>query len=190
MKKLLFFSTKPRVFWVELPPIILLIPSIIFNSKVNTLMRLYPLIFALSGITIFFALYFYRAVSLSYEEIKCIGLFSTKDKAVIKEDRALVITFLKKRRVRLEVFGKNDDGEGSYSWLRNDEPAEINLFRAKINGGTNQAKKILRYFKVDEAMIDEISECNGAEFDSAELSVSTKSTDELKEIRIYFKKTI
>ena len=190
MKKLLFFSTKPFLFWVELPPAIFLVPAIIYNSSVEGLMKLYPLIFALSATIIFFALYIYKAVSISYEEIRCIGLFSSKDRAVIKQDRALVITLLKKNRIKLELFGKNNDGDSSYAWLKDDDPAEINLFREKINGSTRTAKKILRYFKVDESQIKNLFENDAFEFVSDELSVSSIMKDEIKTVRIYFNKTI
>ena len=190
MKKLFFLSTKLRLFWVEIPPILTLIPAIIYNGSVNTLIKLYPLIVALSVLILFFALYLFKGVLISNEEIRSISLFSSRDKAVIKEDRALVITLLKKGRIRLELFGKNDDGEASYAWLRNDTPAEINLFRAKINGSEKRAKKILRFFRTDKDKINEIIENENTEFSSDDISVSSRSVDGLREIRIYFKKTI
>ena len=143
------------LFWVEAPPIILLIPTVIFNDSVKTLMKLYPLMIALSLLIVFFAFYLFRAVSISTKEIKCIGPFSPRETAKIKTGRTLVITVVKRRRLKLELFGKNDDGEGSYVWLKNEEPYEINLFRASINGGVKTAKKITRYFKDDKATVSE-----------------------------------
>ena len=153
MKKLLFLSTKPILFWVEVPPIILLIPTVIFNDSVKTLMHLYPLMIALSALVVFFAFYLFRAVSISKKEIKCIGPFSSKELAKIKEGRTLLITAVKKRRLKLELFGRNDDGEGAYEWLKNEDPSEINLFRATINGGARTAKKIIAYFENDKTTI-------------------------------------
>ena len=190
MKKLFFISTKLGIYWIEIPPIILLIPTIIYNNAVDTVFKLYPLMCALSALIVFFALYFFKAVSISYEEIRSIALFSSRDKATIKEDRSLVITLLKKKRIKVELFGKNDDGEQAYAWLRNEEPSEINLFRAKINGGARQVKKILRYFKTDEDKIDEIITNEGALFSSDEIDVSSGLKDGFREIKIYFKKTV
>ena len=153
MKKLLFLSTKPRTFWVMLPPIILLIPVIRFNNGVKTMMKLYPLMIALSGLILFFAVYLFRAVSISKKQIKCIGLFSSKEMAKIEPERTLVITVLKKRRLKLELFGKNEDTESSYAWLKNDESCEINLFRATIGGKIKTAKKIVRYFENDKTPV-------------------------------------
>ncbi len=168
MKNLLFLSTKPMLFWVEVPPIILLIPTVMFNSGVKTLMKLYPLMLALSALIIFFVFYLFRAVSISKKEIKCIGPFSSKDSSKIKSGRTLVITVMKRKRLKLELFGKNDDGEGSYAWLKNEEPCEINLFRASINGGVKTAEKIIRYFDNDKN------------------TVSSEKDEENKIFRIYF----
>lgn len=190
MKKLFFLSTRLGIYWIEIPPIVLLIPTVIYNDSVKTVFKLYPLMFALSVLIVFFALYFFKAVSISFEEIRSISLFSSRDKATIKEDRALVITLLKKKRIKVELFGKNDDGEQSYAWLRNEEPSEINLFRAKINGGARQVKKILRYFKTDEDKIDEIIKNDDARFSSDEIDVSSKLKDGFREIKIHFKKTV
>ena len=169
MKKLLFLSTKPMMFWVEVPPIILLIPTVMFNNSVKTMMKLYPLMIALSALILFFGFYLFRAVVISKKEVKCIGVFSSKEMAKIQSDRTLVITVIKKRRLKLELFGKNDDGEGSYAWLKNEEPCEINLFRANINGSMKTAKKIADFFGGDK------------------VTVSEEETDGIKSFRIYFK---
>ena len=155
MKKLFFLITKPYAFWVMLPPIIFLIPAVYFNESVKTMMKLYPLIIALSLLTVFFAFYLFRAVLISSKGIKCIGTFSSKEKAEIKPERTLVITVLKRKRLKLEIFGKNDDTDSGYAWLKNEEPTEINLFRATVNGVVKSAKKIIRYF---ENCKNEISE--------------------------------
>jgi hypothetical protein len=156
------------LFWVVLPPIILLIPTVIFNDSVKTLMHLYPLMIALAALIVFFAFYLFRAVSISKKEIKCIGPFSSKELVKIKEGRTLLITIQKKRRLKLELFGSNDDGEGSYEWLKNEEPTEINLFRATVNGGVKTAEKIIGYFKNDKT------------------TISAEETDGIKTFRISF----
>ena len=191
MKKLFFLSTRLRIFLIELPPVLLLIPSVIYNGNVDTLMKLYPLIAVLSGLIVFFFLYFFRGVMISFEEVKCIGPFSSKDKEFIKEGRTLTLTQLKRRRISIELSGINTDGELTYAWLKNDEPVEINLFRAKANGSKKQILKILRYFGADISDFSEITENVGKViFESDEVKITADKTDELNSVRIYFKKTV
>ena len=156
------------MFWVMIPPILMLIPVIRFNDGVKTMMKLYPLMIALFGLILFFAVYLFRAVLISKKEIKSIGAFSSKEMAKIEPGRTLVITVPKKRRIKIELFGMNDDTESSYAWLKNDEPSEINLFRATIGGGIKTAQKIVRYFDNDKN------------------TVSSEKDEENKIFRIYF----
>ena len=82
MKSVFLFSTKLKVFLIEIPPTVLLVPAIIYNNNVKTLMKLYPLIIALLGIIIFSAVYFFRAVKITNEEIRCVGPFSTSSNSL------------------------------------------------------------------------------------------------------------
>lgn len=190
MKKLFFLSTRYRALISEILPVFLLIPAIAYNNRVNTVMRLYPLIFALSALIIFMFIYFFRGILLSADEIRCVGLFSSKDKAMIKKDRVLVVSIMKKHRVSLEIFGTNDDTTETYAWLKKEEPTMINLYRARANGSASVAKRIMKYFDVEEADIAAAlsNESFSAEYDK--ISLNSSVSEESRRIAITFKETI
>ena len=190
MKNIFLFSTRLRVFLIELPPILLLIPSIIYNGSVKTLMKLYPLIIMLSALIVFIAIYFFRAIIINNEELRTIGLFSTREKAIIKENRSLVVTKLSRRRIRIELFGQNDDGQGTYEWLKNEEPVEINLFRVKANGTSKTVAKILRYFEADSETVNALLLNDNFLFDTEKVSFTSSIVKEAKTVKILFKETI
>lgn len=190
MKFLIFLSTRLRVFLTEVPPIILLTVAICYNDAVDTPFKLYPLMVVLSALIIFIPIYFLRGVLISYEEVRCVGWFSRREKAIIKEDRTLVLTILKKRRVRIELFGKNDDGESSYAWLANETPVDINLYRSKVNGSLGVAKRILRYFEADDETIEKALQSDDFSAELEKIKVMTEIENESKKIAIYFKETL
>jgi len=190
MKFLLFLSTRLRVFLTEVPPIILLIVAINYNHAVDTPFKLYPLMVVLSALIIFIPIYFLRGVLISYEEVRCVGFFSSKEKAIVKEDRTLVLTLLKKRRVRVELFGKNDDGDASYAWLANETPVDINLFRAKVNGGAGVVKRIFRFFEVDDEVTSDALATEKYEKELDKVKITTDVENDFKKVILYFKETL
>lgn len=190
MKKIFLFSSRLWVFLTEIPPITLLIIAINFNSEVDTLTRLYPLIITLSALIIFIAAYFFRAVVIGYDAIKCIGPFSSKDKAIIAKEKSLVITILPKRRIRLELFGSGEDLAKSCKWLSGDELSSINLFRAKANGSENTVRRILNFFDVPKETFALLIEKDGYTEDFENVRVISDTVNEAKTIKIEFKNTI
>lgn len=190
MKKIFLFSTKLWVYLTEIAPIILLTVSIIYNDEVKTVMKLYPLITVLSALIIFIAVYFFRGVSLSFDELKCIGWFSSRDKATVKKDRAVVISVLKRRRIRIELFGRSDDGESAYSWQKGEDVGEINLFRAKANGNLKTVKKLLKYFGVPISDTEQIISDEAFSKNYGDVTVSSETVNEEKRFRIYFNETM
>ena len=190
MKKIFLFSSRLRVYLTEIPPILLLIVAIKFNSEVDTLMKLYPLIVILSALIIFIAVYFFRAVVIGFDAVKCIGPFSSRDKAIIAKDKALVVTLLPKRRIRVELFGDGEDLAESCSWLKDDTSSSINLFRAKANGTQRTARRILKLFDVPEDTFKALIENDGYREDFENLTVSSDTLNEAKAIKIEFKNTI
>ena len=190
MKKLFLFSSRLRVYLTEIPPILLLLVSIKFNAGVDTLMKLYPLIIMLSGLIIFIAVYFFRAVVIGFDEVKCIGPFSSKDKAIIAEDKSLVITVLPKRQLRVELFGNGDDLAESCAWLKDDVSSSINLFRAKANGNEKSVCRILKFFDIPYSTFTALIEKDGYAEDFENLTVSSDTQNEAKTINIEFKNTI
>ena len=190
MKRVFLLSTKFRFFLLEIPPILLLIPTVKYNNVVKSLMHLYPLMVMLCALIIFIPIYFFCGIIVSNEEVKCIGAFSSKDKATIKKERTLVITVLKKRRLLVELYGKNDDGENTYPWLRNEKNTEINLFRAKSNGTSRTLCKILKYFGADAADIERLLTSDGFKADYEKTTFASEISTEAKKVKIFFKETI
>ncbi len=190
MKKIFLFSSRLRVYLTEIPPIILLIISIKFNSAVDALMKLYPLIVMTSGLIIFIGVYFFRAVLIGYDEVKCIGPFSSKEKAIITKDKSLLITLLPKRRLRIELFGNGDDLAESCAWLKGDTSQSINLFRAKVNGGMGTARRILKFFDIPESTFTSLIENDGYTEELENLTASSNTKNEAKTLTIEFTNTI
>jgi hypothetical protein len=190
MKSIFLFSSRLRVYITEFPPVALLIVSIIFNNKAENLLKLYPLIIVLSALVIFIGIYFFRGVLIKKEEVRAVGFFSTREKAVIKKERALVITVLPKKKLRIELFGDGKDGLNTYTWLKEEEQREINLFRAKGIGKAKKAKKILSFFNINDEHIQKAFEGDKFSVEYEKLIFSSSIRDESRVLRIYFKETV
>ena len=189
MKSLFLFSTRLRYFLTEIPPLLLLIISIKYNFKVDSTIKLYPLITVIIGVVVFIFLYFFRGVKINFEEIKCVGLFSTRESAVINAGKTLHISILPKQKIRVELYGENDDYK-TYAWLKNEDGAEINLFRSKALGGIGTVRKILSYFgaeceDIEKAFTDEVFSA-----DYEKIILTSETIDEKKTFKIYFKETV
>ena len=187
MKKLFLFSTKLRYFWTIIPAIFLLIVAIIYNNAVDSVFKLYPLIVALSGVIVFMVLYFYRAVIISHDDLRCVGRFSSKEYSTIKPQNSLVITIMKRKRASIELYGINDTRD--FDWSREDERVEINLFRARTNASQSTIKKIITYFGFtsDDADLAIINADYSAESDEATLKTGISTIEEYKQIILTFK---
>jgi hypothetical protein len=144
----------------------------------------------LCALIVFIPIYFFSGIIISNEEVKCIGAFSSKDNATVKKERTLVITVLKKRRLLVELYGKNDDGENAYPWLRNEKSTEINLFRAKANGTSRTLCKILKYFGADVADIERLLTSDSFKADYNKITVISEISSGAKKVKIFFKETI
>lgn len=189
MKSIFLFSTRFRYFLTEIPPSILLIISIKYNAGVDALMKLYPLIIILSGIIIFIGMYFFRGVKINFEEIKCIGLFSSKESAVINANKTLYISILPKRKILLELYGANDDFE-TYAWLKSEEGTQINLFRAKALGNSSTVRKVLSYFDIEAEYIENAIKSENFSADCKKIKLTTETINNQKTFVIYFKETV
>ena len=190
MKSIYFLATKLRIYLIELPLIAILIFAIIYNKHSTGLFKFYPLIIALCLGILFIFIYFLRLVKISTDEIRCLGLFSSKDRTALKKDRRLVLTLKKGKRLLVEVFGI---GEAPLlDWVDPEEytDSELNVFRAKAGGGERQAKKMLRYFDIPEEDFKKIldSECFEKEYEA--ISLSAKVGEKGKEISLRFTETI
>ncbi|MBQ8689394.1 MAG: hypothetical protein IJ515_03415 [Clostridia bacterium] len=198
MKKKYLFCTNAWFYLSELPLAFLLVVACRFNSTVDTLMGLIPLIVVLSAAMIFIFLYFFRMVVISYEEIKMLGLFSSRDKAIINKDKTLILTIRPGADLKIELFGNNGT-PSLLSGLKDDPPMDIYLFRGKVIGRKRAAKSILRFFKMSEEdivaavgdFVMDKSDTPNVFFRDCELfTVTSEKIDDNREIRIKFKETI
>ena len=158
MKKFTLLSrTRARALLNLLPSTALMTLSIIFNNKVDTLVKLYPLIIFMGGITVFIALFLFRVIYISNEEIRMLGPFTSRDRAIIKKDTSLVLTLTEKGRVKVELFGE-DDGEPVFDWVKEDgrELSPLCLFREKVYGGIPAMRRVLRFLDIGKDDIDRL----------------------------------
>ena len=191
MKGIFLFSSRLRVYIIEIPLILLLVLAIRFNDNVESLLKLYPLQVCLILGIAFVGVYFFRGILIKFDEVRDVGLFSERDKAVINKDKTLILTLMKKGKIKVELYG-NDGTVAGYDWLRADEskPNDIFLYRGKANGNKKAAKRILRYFDVFENDFDRIFNEDSFTFEYENVLLSSSIVNERREIRLKFKETI
>ncbi len=191
-KKKYLFCTKLRMFLSEIPLAFLLSLCIIYNNEVGGLLKLWPLIIADSAFMIFIVLYFFRAISISTEEIRAIGLFSSKDCRTVEKDKTIVFTIRSRHRLRVELFGK--DMRPAFDWLKNENeeevPKEVNLFSEKAVGGKASVTKMLKFFGTPEEDIERIFAEETFEKDYDTVRISSEIVNEEKKVKIRFLKTV
>ena len=189
-KKLYFPCVVLRPILISIPLALLLAAAIALNNAVDTLLKLYPLIIFSILAIIFTFVYFFRVVSLSKEEIKVIGPFSSKDCSIINEGKTLIITRRRGNRISIDLFG-NNGVNADLDWLKNEQTVrDIYLFKSKVVGGTSSIIRILRYLGIDEADASEIAASDEYAKEYADYTVSVSSLEEMKEIRIKFTNTL
>jgi len=151
MKKTHIPASPFYMYLTAIPLIIILVLSIISNSSSEGLLKLYPLILATAAAIIFILVYLFRYITVSVEEIKIFGLFSSRDKAIINKGKTLIMTETKKGVRLLTLFG-NDGERPMLDWTQGEDyvPVDINLFRERIYGGKGSFSKILKFFDVNE----------------------------------------
>lgn len=192
MKSKFLFCTKFRYFIGEIPLLLILAAAIYYNNRIDGFFKLYPLIFICAGAIIFIFVYFFRAVSVSFEEIKDIGRFSPRDKAVINKGKTLIITLKKRRKICIELFG--NDGKPPFlpSMDENgdsDAPIDINLFRGFVIGSGRVAISLLRFFGVRAEDAQKLIASDGeAVYES--ITVTSSQDSGLRQIKILFTETL
>ena len=189
-KKLYFPCVVLRPILISIPLALLLAAAIALNNAVDTLLKLYPLIIFSILAIIFTFVYFFRVVSLSKEEIKVIGPFSSKDCSIINEGKTLIITRRRGNRISIDLFG-NNGVNADLDWLKNEQTVrDIYLFKSKVVGGTNSIIRILRYLGINETDAAEIAASDEYAKEYADYTVSVSSPEEMKEIKIKFTNTL
>ena len=191
MKKSLFLpSTLLRPFLVAMPQAALLAGAIIMNGTVDTLMQLYPLIIVCILGIIFTFVYFFKAIVITKDEIKYIGPFSSRDRAVINEGKTLIITVKPKGKLAIELFG-NDGVNASLDWLKSETTVrDVYLFKGKAIGGAFTTKRILLFFGLSDSDATALLESENLTLDLDDYTVTAKTEEDCREIRIKFKKTL
>ena len=187
MKKLFLFSTKLYNFWTVIPFAALLFLSIYFNGSATGLMKLYPLMILSAAGIVFVIIFFLRGIVLTYDDARCIGLFSKKDHARYEKDFSLVVTELRHGRLLIEVFGFVSEGGIGYEWFDAASGEEINLLRARANGNRKTIKKILRYYGFDTSDIENALKSDGYRADSIDAALTSLISEDSAKIRITFK---
>lgn len=192
MKKLYFLCTRPWIYLTTLPLIAVFVLAIIYNGRADGIWKLYPLIItsALGIVAIF--VYFFKFLTLTTDELATYAVFLSRDKAVINKDKTLIIGKESLTRIRLDLFGR-DDEPPALDWVRDDESflaREIYLFRSKVLGGVWCYPTILKYFGVPSNTAKSLAKCNGTYEDDAVYVSSEGGESGTQEIRITFKKTI
>ena len=191
MKKIILFSTRWTMYLTEVPVLILLYFAIRYNSEVDLLVKLYPLIIALIGGAIYIFIYLFRLVEISYDMIKSTGPYSSREKALITEDKTLVITMMKRKKLKLELFG-HDETPPMLDWAIDKDYAniEVNLFRDRAIGGQGTVRRILKYFDIGDEDITAVlnNESHKASYKSLELS--SEKRNDIREIKIKFTETL
>jgi len=189
VKSVYLSCTRLYVFWVEIPLMILLGGAIHYNNITETVFKLYPLIVVMSLGIIFVPVFFFRFVKVSYDEIRYIGLFSSRDQAVINEGKTLKLRLMKAGEVRIYLLGNDDDTTG-LDWLHDDEkPSEITLFRGHCYGGKSAIGSVLLYYGVEK---EDFREIYKGDFEKSYENVTVKSyfSEEKLEIDIRIDVTI
>lgn len=156
MKKVFLFSSRLSVYLTEIPVLALLAIVISVHDTAPSIVKYYPLEIFLGAVAILIAVYFFRAVLISKDEIREIGRFSSRDKATIEEGKTLVFTLASKKRLTVELYEQGEDAP-ALPWAT-DVAGEINLFRARTRGGVKAVRRTLLCFGVSAEEADTVLE--------------------------------
>lgn len=190
MKKLFLFSTRLTYYWVLLPLVAIFVLCLAFNSHVEHYLKLYPLMaVSLCGIVLALV-YYFRGVLISYEEIKAVGRFSSRDTVIINKGKTIILYREKHSRIRIILFG-NDGIKPEFSWMNStqDAPKDISLFRSHAYGGNRSIKRVMSYFGVPSEELDAYFE-GDFEKTYTNVTVTSRLDDDIRKIYIKMDKTV
>lgn len=190
MKSIYLFCTRPRVYLIEIPILAILWIAIKFNKFSENTFKFYPLIFVSAFFVIFIAVYFFRAISINTDEIRCIGLFSSKDNALIAENKTLVLSLQPNFSMKLELYTDASEAP-AFEWMKASDVAhrDVCIFRAGAFGTKRSATRILEYFSMPKEVAENAA-ANGFNFENDNIKVESFSENEILKIKIKFKTTI
>ena len=189
MKSVFLFSTKMRFFISEIPLIALYIAAVIYNPHATNAVKLYPLQIGLLVLIAFIAVYFFRAITVSFSEIKHVGRFSPRYKAIINKDKTLIFRLKSHRKMDVILFGNNgepplysDDEDGS-------KPIDIDLFTGHTLGGRRTLARVLKYFGASDENAEALI-TSQTEFELKNVKFTSEKFENYHEVRIFFKVTV
>ena len=190
MKNIYLFCTKLWVYSIELPVILIFWLAVSLNDQSDLPVKFYPLIITSALLIIFIMVYFFRFISINNDEIRSHGLFSSKDSALITENKTLVVSLHPKHDIKLALYTDPEE-EPEFNWMKSENIAhrEICVFRGRAVGGKRSAKRILEYFTFPE---DEISKVftEGYVYENDAIKVTSSASNEIFNVSIKFKITI
>ena len=140
---------------------------------------------------VFIVIFYFRVITISNQEIRIHGFFSSKDRAFINKGRTVKMTILKKRKIKFELF--SIEQKPAYDWMKTEDyiPQEICLFRATSAGGARSVKLALKFFGTDATDIEKLFADAPYENQLTYTTVfSNVNDDGLREISIRFDKTV
>lgn len=190
MKNVYLFCTRIAVYLTELPVLILLWSAMKFNSESEEVFKLYPLIVILSFAVIFIMVYFFRLISVSRDEVRYIGAFSSRDRAFITEGKTLVLTLRRHRQIRIELY-EDAASEPAFEWMKAEDVVhrDICIFRGRAIGGRGSVQDVLELFSVPQNLTKDIACANGG-YEDENIAVLSEAIDEDIRIKISFKTTL
>ena len=190
MKSIYQFCTKPWVYLTELPVLAIFWLAMHFNDRSTHPLKFYPLIFVSGAFIIFIMVYFFRYVSINNDEIRQHGLFSSKDSALISENKTLVVILRPRFNAKLELYADAGE-EPAFDWMKATDVLhrDICIFRSRIFGGKATAKKILKYFTLSSEEASAITKVDGT-YENDAVKVTSVTENENFKISIKFKITI
>ena len=149
MKKRIYMtSTKWRYFLTELPLLLVLAIALYYNGRMTTVVRLYPMIVVFCGLILFDFLYFFRLVRFSYEDVRTVGRYSSRDKVLLVKDKTLVLTVLPHHKLRVEVIGC-DEGTPTLAFIKDEDAQPFCQLRCKAVGGKASVLRLLSFYKIE-----------------------------------------
>lgn len=192
MKRITFFSTRLWVYLFDLPIIALLTAALLLQRRDTSLLRFIPLEILLFACIIMLPVYFFRAVTVSRDEVRDRGFFSARDRAVMNRGKTLILTLSTRRRLGIALFG-NDGQTPALDWLKNDPnyvPMDIYLFRANTLGGRRRVRRLLTLLDLSGEDADALLSLSAPIRETDTVRATVEKKNEICEIRLYFKETL
>ena len=154
MKKVFLFSSRLAVYLTEIPVLALLAIVISVHDTATSVVKYYPLEIFLGAVAILIAVFFFRAILITKDEIREIGRFSAREKATIEEGKILVFTLATKKRLTVELY-ENSDSAPALPWAT-EVSGSINLFRAHTRGDQRAVQRALLCFGLTKEEADAV----------------------------------